>query len=347
MYNADGLIENYNHKRHLDKIEQKLEKKYPDLTRLVKASSIREFLRMIKPFEDLEHLSGHEVKSRLHQYYKSYIAGTRKALEFIELAKKYLWVQEELLQKTANWPQILEFVRTEALFGCIRLWKNKGKLNNLSTESQQVAQELDELFQQMSSASRAPGIAKKVDKIPEIRARIQFLFKYKRSDLLENLLLSFDKYHDPEAVLPYRYLVQGYLAELSTESEKALAHYQEVLVHGSGPLEEALLRIAKLNLRQGNNQLVNEALGCLAQLNVRYLMLYADNLRRNGLVLEAIDAYNIYINIFPQDIMAKIKLAQFYLEQKINDGAELMINHILEQNPNHETALKLKQQLPY
>jgi len=56
----------------------------------------------------------------------------------------------------------------------------------------------------------------------------------------------------------------------------------------------------------------------------------------------AIDSYNDYINFFPENTLSKLKLAALYIEIKVYEAAELMLEHILKESPGFESAISLK-----
>ena len=87
------------------------------------------------------------------------------------------------------------------------------------------------------------------------------------------------------------------------------------------------------------------ALQCLSQITPIYLPFYAEILRLNGDTLAAIDAYNDYINQFPEETITQLKLVSLYIENKTYAAAEIMLDHILTKNPGMEAAINIKNQL--
>jgi len=62
-------------------------------------------------------------------------------------------------------------------------------------------------------------------------------------------------------------------------------------------------------------------------------------------VMACIDAYNQYVKQFPADFLVQIQLVNIYTEIKIYDAAELMLDYILQQKPDYDVAVALKDQL--
>lgn len=346
LYNEQGIIENPKDKRQLDKLEHSLQRKHRDFSQLVQKFGVRDFLKMTKPFDD-DSWTAEEVKWRLNIYYKSYIAGAKRLIELLEQANANVHLRAEEVKEHPDWEFITKQCRVEKSYGRVRLWRNLQNTQELTAHTLQEFAELEQLFED-GLTKRHYGhyeTIKKFTNIALLKIRANSLFRHKKIDLLHHLLFALDKHQDQNAVIPYRYLINGYVAELEQSIDQALNCYQQVLEHGEGPLEEALARIVTIDLDISDGSLAHQAFECLAQLNPRYLIIYAESCRIHGKILPAIDAYIAYLSAFPEDLIAQLKLAQLYIEQKIYDGAELMVNHVLAKNPEQKTALIMKEKL--
>jgi len=83
----------------------------------------------------------------------------------------------------------------------------------------------------------------------------------------------------------------------------------------------------------------------LTQISPSYLPYQAELARILGDFMLAIDSYNAYISFFPEDILIKLKLVTLYIEIKAYDSADMMLEHILIEFPESESAIGLKNQL--
>jgi predicted Zn-dependent protease len=178
-----------------------------------------------------------------------------------------------------------------------------------------------------------------------VKQRAGLLFKHKRNEELHDLHAALDKHDEQSAAEPYRALINGYLAELENEPKKALDAYQQIVDGADVLLEEALSRIAGICIDQNDIHMANLSLQCLSQLSPIYLPFYAEMQRLHGDAVEAIDVYGRYIEQFPEDTAIQLKLAMLYIQCKVYDGAEMMLDYILQQKPNLAAALGMKQQL--
>lgn len=346
LYNAEGIIEDFKEKARLDKLEKVLRKKYRIYSRLVQVFGLRRFLRITKPFDD-DVATAEEVKWRLRVYYESYIYGATQLISLLEQAQHGLAMRAEEQKERPDWLKISAHSRVEKSFGRVRLWRTLTKNQHFSVEQEAVFAEFERIFSESLAAwlgENSHPVQQSTD-LSVVNARAQLLFKYNKTELLHNLLGALEKQPDTEAVLPYRHLIQGYLAELEGGAEQALQEYQQILDLGTEAIEEALLRIVSLDFKSGSGELAHQSLECLAQLNTRYSLFYARSCRVRGLIVDAIDTYIAYLALFPDDLRAQLQLAQLYLDQRIYDGAKMMLEYILLNNPGQERALLMKKTL--
>lgn len=346
MYNASGLIDNYKEKRRLDKLEQLLRRKYRHFGHLVRCFGIRNFLKMTKPFDD-DSWTSDEVKWRLRVYYQSYLDGSTRLINLIKDTKKRVIARAEEHKAEPDWSLIIEQARADKCYGRVHFWRTLPSAKDIPKKIQQIFSEFEETFSkelQRERANHAESMKKNTD-LSLLKHRSQMLFKYKKMDLLQHLLFALDKHHDPEGAIPYRCLIQGYIAELEHDPIRALDCYQEALAYPDGPMQEALLRITYLDFEVGTGDTAHRALECLALMNVRYLLFYGESCRLRGDTQSAVDAYMSYLTLFPEDVIVQLKLARIYMDQKIYDGAMIMIDLILKKHPKQETALLMKKKL--
>ena len=346
MYDEFGMISDYKDKRRLDKLEQLLKRKHRHYSRLVQTFGIRSFLKITKPFDD-DSWTAEEVQRVLRVYYKSYVDATAMLIVLLEKAEQKLVAREEEHKSIPDWDLIIAHCRQEQCFGRVRLWRKLNSAAQLSAEQQVVFEEFEQAFVDVLNKTKtAHGErAKKQSSLSFLRSRAQMLFQNQKEHLLKDLLLAIDKHEDQEGVKPYRYLIEGYIAQLHADYEAALNYYHQVIEGGGALIEDALLQIAIIDIQSETKALAHPALECLAQINTKYLLIYAESCRLHGDFLEAVDTYNRYLTAHPNDVIVQLKLAQLYIAMKVFDGAELMLDFILKNNPQQETALILKRAL--
>ena len=346
MYNAEGIIENYKDKHRLDKIEKKFKREYRQFTRLVKSFGIRRFIKLAKPFSD-EEWTAEEAKELGSVFYDAYLEGTALLLSLLDQAIERTQSRLEEYKVQPNVDRLIAQARKDHSYGRVRLWQLKFPQLMLTEQQQAIFCEFEQRFLDVLNNRQTKHFAsaQKRSSLSTLKQRAALLFKHKKIEDLQALLSGLDRHQEQQAAIPYRYLLNAYIAEINNQPDTALDAYQQIVIEADVLLEEALSRIANISIDQDNSASAQLALQCLAQINPSYLPLYAEILRLQDEPLQAIDAYNRYIALFPDDSLIQLKLAMLYIEQKIYAAAEIMLNYVLQKSPELSMALTVKQQL--
>lgn len=346
MYSDNGMVVNFEAKKKLDQIEKKFKREHRHFSKLVKRFGIRRFIKLAKPFSD-EEWTAEEAKQLGDVYYQAYVEGASKLLKLINEAIDRVTARHQENIDTPDFALLIEQARLDRSFGRVRLWRKKFAATSISSEVLEIFDEFEQRFIEIvnNMHTRHYVRAKSHNNLASVRQRAGLLFKHKKPDELRDLLAALDKYVDKEAASSYCYLINGYLAELGGDSVQALEAYQRVVDIGSVLLEEALVRIAAMSIDHKNESMADLSLQCLSQLNPVFLPMYAEMRRLHGDFMGAVDAYVSYINQFPVDVSVQMKLAMLYVEFKIYDGALMMLEHILQNQPGMEAARVVMQHL--
>ncbi len=346
MYNTQGVIENYKDKRQLDKIEKKLNRDHRQYSKVVKRFGIRSFIKITKPFTD-EDWSAEEAKEIGNAYYEAYRDGAIAILKLINDAIERAHSRLEESNPEPDFKLLINQWRKDRSFGRAKLWQQNHLDAIIPKSVQTELNDLEKLFTSVLDNKNTAHMAraKSYTSLSMLKKRAGLLFKHQKTQELNDLLSGLDKHEEQTTTTPYIDLINGYLAELQDDTEAAIETYHNIINNEDSPLlEEALLRIAviSINTNDINNTNAYLALQCLSHLNPFYLPFYAEILRLRGDIMAAIDAYNHYISEFSEDTLAQIKLATLYMENKIYDAAELMLNYILTKTPDSKAATDLK-----
>ncbi|MDP3334683.1 MAG: DUF115 domain-containing protein [Methylococcaceae bacterium] len=344
MYNSDGRIENYKEKRELDKIEKQLKTKYRNYSKLVKKFAVRDFIKITSP-HDSDDWDAEKAQRLGDIYYQAYQSGANKLLMFINEAISRTQSRQEELKIEPDFNLLLKQWNQDQSYRRATFWLTRHDSAHLPKDTILKLQAIQEQFNQVltnQSTTFKTELTKR-STLPLLKSKIKLLFKHKKLDELKNLKTGFinDAKHDNKE--PYLLLINGYIAELENDFENALSNYNNIINLDNSPvLEEALLRVASISLEQQNPQNAFLAMNCLAQLSPLYLPYKAELARILGDFTLAIDSYNDYINFFPEDTLSKLKLTALYIDIKVYDAAELMLEYILKETPNLESAISLK-----
>jgi hypothetical protein len=346
MFNADGVIKNYKDKKLLDKIEKKFKREHRQFSRLVKKFGIRRFIVVAKPFVD-EEWTAEQVKQLGNIFYDAYLEGTGKLLNLLDDAAERVRARQTEHAETPDFTLFIKQCRQDKSLGRARIWRKKYAHTPIPADIAETFAEFEEQFTEILNEKNTRHFAgaQKHSSLSVLKQRAGLLFKHKKIEELQALLSGLEKHQQQSEAAPYRDLINAYLAELQLQPEEALAHYQQIVETAETLLEEALIRIADICINLNNLPSANLSLQCLSQLNPVYLPLYAELQRLQGNIVPAIDAYNQYINKFPADTFTQLKLAMLYAEHKIFDASQLMLDYILLNKPNLESAQAAKRQL--
>lgn len=256
------------------------------------------------------------------------------------------------LEETSDTPDfalLIEQWQQDKSYNRASMWKANHPSASIP---ENVAQEFNTLANKFQAILEATQTAFKqnIENLSALalsKTKAILLFKHQKVIALQNLKDGLDLHYAQESEKePYKLLIAGYIAELENNTELALQLYDGVIsIEDSPLLEEALLRVASISISQDNHANTLLALKCLSQLSPIYLPHYAESCRLTGDILEAIDSYNTYIQAFPEDTLHKLKLVNLYIEIKVYDAAELMLDHLLSIDPSMEMAQQLKSRI--
>lgn len=347
MYSSEGKIENYKEKRELDNIEKQLKRKYRNHSRLVKKFGVRNFIKITSP-NDSDNWDAEKAKTLGNTYYQAYLNATNTLLTLINSTIARTKSRQEELKESADISLLLKQWEQDKSYRRATLWLKKHPSAQYSEKLTLALQTMQVNFIELL-ANQDNEFKTKIAQhstLPLLKSKIKLLFKHKKIVELKNLKLGFMNSVIDENKAPYLLLIDAYLAELENEIETALTHYNNIINLDQSPLlEEALLRIASISLQQQNQKNALLAINCLSELSPIYLSYQAELARILGDYMLAIDSYNAYIEIFPEDILSKLKLISIYIDINVYEAAELMLDLILKTNPELESALALKSQL--
>ena len=250
MYNAEGLIEDYKDKRDLDQIEKKLKRNHK-YSEVVKLYGIRSFIKITRPFDD-EEWSAEETKELGNVYYRAYLDGAAKLLMLIDSALERTRSRQEESLDAPDFEKLFKQWGKDCSYVRAKLWQQKHlhvtipvsvveKFNEFSRKSKSV---LDE-----KNVVRQARLAKDFSSLTQLKQRAALLFKHKKTEQLNDLLLGLSKHDFQDEAVPYHYLIKGYLAELEINFEVAISAYHQVIDCENSPLlEESLTRIAAISI---------------------------------------------------------------------------------------------------
>ncbi len=350
MYNSQGIIENYKDKRTLDKIEKRLNSEHRLYSKLVKNFGVLSFIRITSPHDTSESWDAKKAKEIGKIYYESYQTGAQQLLLLLNAAVQRITIrQEESKENPTTISLLIEQWKKDKSYHRAAIWQQNHPDFNMPEDIKHEFDDLEKSFQEILNSSNTSfkQNLEKRSSLDLLKTKALILFRHHKKEELQNsqsgLALHYAKETEKE---PYRLLISAYIAELDNQPELALDYYNAILNIDQSPLlEEALQQIVSLTIAQNKHSETLLALKCLSQLSPVYLPHYAESSKLTGDILAAIDSYTAYIEFFPDDTVTKLKLAHLYIDIKVYEAAELMLDLIIANAPNMETAIQLKAQI--
>lgn len=332
-------------KRRMDRIERELTRKHRYFTRLITVMGIREFLKITRPFLDVE-FDVATAQSIGQSYYKAYRDGSKRMLKRLDDAQRRLDARIEEEQVSPDFARIFQQWEDDRHPGRARVWlaRHPQQSAALTPEIRNEFARLAGLYQETLCNTETSHLqrAKQHSDLGLVRLRARNLYHNQQLTELENLADAVGKHPERERALPYRHLVEGLIAELQNDPERALDCYFPIIEDNvTALLEDVLLRVAAISLNKGDGQNARVALECLASLSPVFQPQYAEILRMCGDTLAAIDVYNAHLDRFPKNLNAQLKLVRLYIDIDVKDGAKLLLDHILEKDTDNVAALSL------
>jgi len=350
LFGRNGVKADFKHKLRMDKIEEKLDGKYRKLTGLVKLFGLKSFLNIVRAPEQEADWSNEQIEEVTLHYYRTYEKSTVYFIETIDEVLMRIEARIEEETEPPDFKMLSELWKRDNQPGRTLVWhqNHPGCAERLGEVNRASLKELEEEFAAILLEEETTQLAniQKSHDIASVRSKAILLFKRKEAVELEALAQGLATYHDQEKALPYLHLVQGFLAELRDEHDKATEFYQALLVDPPHPAtEDALKQIAALALDRQDVENAVLALDCLSQISPVHLPLYGDLLKIINRYEDAFNAYNRYLTLVPNDIGIMMKLGIFCKEAGIREIAEDFFHRVIEKDPRNNAALALLAEL--
>lgn len=335
------------YKKKLDRIEKKLQSGYPDFTRLIKRVGIRNFLKMTHGEQDHQQWDDSDVERLGRVYYESYRDSAKCLLEMVKTARERVQSRLEEEQVCPDFNLLIKQWDKDEQPGRALVWKTRHGEKNIPQEYSAEFERLEKDFADVLADTETMHMAraKAWSQLGPVCGKLKLMYRRAEQESLEHLCESLETIDEQEANALY-HLGSGFLAELNKDVDAALGQYQLVIdllleEQEGAALEEALLRVFAISLDRQDVENALLSSNCLAGFSPAYLQYYADMLRLAGDKVSALDVYADYLAKVKGDISVMLKMGRLYLELEVEDGARLMFEMVLEQEPANQAAKHL------
>ncbi|MEW6445841.1 MAG: 6-hydroxymethylpterin diphosphokinase MptE-like protein [Pseudomonadota bacterium] len=348
FYQSQTREEALGHKSAMDGIEKTFKRKLRVFSRLTMIMGVRNFLKIARPFRSEayeEDFAQHEAD--LKHYYQCYRDGAKRLLELIRDAQARTASRlEELNPGSADIQALIAQWAGDQHYGRARMWlkTHRNSLEMLDAGSVEALRRCELDFEQQL-ASTDKGHMKLAKSFANPKASItqaRIFFQRRNDEGLASLILALSAHPDQDAISPYLHFARGAHAQLNGELDEAIAEFLEIIETAFQPLlEDTLKHVASIYLTKADADGACAALEALSLIAPIHRLHYADLLHTLGRTQEALDGYHEHVRIFPGDRIAQLKLAHIYASIGAHEAAEVMLTHILKEEPDNTTAQRL------
>ena len=346
LFGRKGRGADYKYKKRMDAIEETLDTTFKEINPVVRKWAVRGFLKLSRPDSERE-WSDAEIEEAGRRYYEIYRDNASAVIRRLDEVRQRVRMRMEEEQPKPNVKSLVAQWRKDGQPGRCHLFCDRhGK--PLETLEPHMAERFRELAAEYAALLAETEHDFKKYCVQErstpqgIRAKVISLYRRKDADKLRHFWSGLEK-SDIEDKEQYGLLINGHLAELAEDPDRAIRHYRQV----THPwlLTDAMLRQFTLSLMQNDLLAATAVSKRLADRSILYQPYHADLLRLSGKGREAVTAYNEYLNVVKGDFVTQLKLGKLHMEMGDGEAAGGVFRQILEEDPANKAASLYLQQL--
>ena len=321
----------------IDKIEFKINKKYKNLSQLVKFYGYFEFSKFLTTRE-VESWTQPQINQMTERYYEAFLSSCNQVFKLIESACNKL---QDRIMELGNTPfnTLAEQWKRDNQPGRCFIWKKMHPDYSFSADEKLFWMELNELYQLSLTQVRQVYVEtlNTGSAMEHVYTKILRLNKSKSHQglalLTHNLMPLTEK--DPEAKRLYHLALsfQLCLEQQPQQALDALLALPEELC-----TEMELKHIVLLALKLGKLELAEDTLVKILTHSDEYMPQYAHILKLRGKIQESVNVYLDYLEKYPSDTQTWIKLGLFMVELGQAEGAHTAFSNALKAAPDNQVA---------
>lgn len=335
LFGRNGMKPDFKYKIKMDKIEKKLNKSFSQFSVLVKTFGANVFLGTGLPVEASK-WSDEEIETMGKLYYQSYIVSADKVVCLVDRAIERLKCRIDEDSQTPDFTTILNQWRQDCHPGRVNLFRFRG--GRFPVQYADQIKELEAEFHEMLNKDIS-ALWEAARSLNGLSGKTLKLFRIKDREALCRLKDGIGNHRDQGKAAHFKQLIRGYILELDGNTEGALYEYQQMIGETVEPAtEDALKRIATISLQAQDVESALISLECLTGISPVYELQYADMLKISGDIDGALDMYCNYVERFPADIEALIKLVKIYQGLNNLEAVKMVLDFIFEQDPENAVA---------
>ncbi|MBT1075259.1 6-hydroxymethylpterin diphosphokinase MptE-like protein [Geobacter grbiciae] len=344
LFGRNGKERSFRHKVQMDKIERKLDRRYGDFSLLIKQFGLKKFLSILRTPKEEQEWTDEQIEKATRDYYQAYMAGTIQLLAVTNSALSRIEARIEEEKSSPDCDLFISQWLRDGQPGRGRLWlrNHPAAAQCLSEAILGKFRDLDDQFTHLMTDEQTirMELLEKGYDLKHIRSKARLLFRRGERQELEAMATGITSHPDREKAEPYLHFINGLIAELQQEPNRAIECYQHLLVDPPHPTtEDALRQIASLAIAGNDVENALLALECLSRMSPAYLSPYGEILKALGRYDEAFDAFNRYLSIAPKDVGTLVTLGILCRDAGLADTARDLFARVLENDPTNRVAL--------
>ncbi|QFU23534.1 DUF115 domain-containing protein [Shewanella eurypsychrophilus] len=328
--------EKYLHK--IGRIQSKLDKKYSYLSKLLKVYGLGYFVSFMDP-GSVDEWEKDKLRESGKLYYRAYFNSAKGLLYLVRKAKNRTESRLEELKKNPDFDSIFAQWEQDSQFGRAVIWKDNQSLDNISEQvKHQFEKHIEQFYLELNEQDTLQSqIVSKLASIDNIDSRVMQLFAKKNIEALKKISLGLSLQSSQDAnCQSMTSLVDGLVLMLEGDKVNALAMLQKT--SSEKHRVHALNQIIALSLSLNELTSAMDSLAELSEFSPRYLpkLAHLQFLTQDNLA--AVDSYNTYLQLFPEDVHAWLELAKIFIALGVCDAAEVAYTEVLRLDPDNVVA---------
>ncbi|MDH1469600.1 6-hydroxymethylpterin diphosphokinase MptE-like protein [Shewanella sp. GD03713] len=321
----------------IDKIELKINKKYKNLSQLIKFYGYFEFSKFLTTRE-VESWMQPQINQMTERYYEAFLSSCDQVFKLVESACNKL--QDRINElKTTPFNTLAEQWKRDNQPGRCFIWKRMHPDYSFSADEKLLWTKLNNLYQLSLTQVRQVYVEalNTGSAMEHVYTKILRLNKSKSHQglalLTHNLMPLTEK--DPEAKRLYHLALsfQLCLEQQPQQALDALLALPEELC-----TEMELKHIILLALKLSKLELAEDTLVKILTHSDEYMPQYAHILKLRGKIQESVNVYLDYLEKYPSDTQTWIKLGLFMVELGQAEGAHTAFSNALKAAPDNQVA---------
>lgn len=331
-------IESGKHKAKLDKIEHTLNKKYHSTSLFIRTYGIQYFVQCVQP-SDMESWTDEQLHMTGATYYTAYIHSSELLLKQLNEIEYRLTIRIAEYTSSPNLKTLTNYWEENNELGRVLIFalNNKADIES-STENQHFINQASQAFLDTFKVPTTNEIV--LAREPEqtkIKAKIELYFKYKNKAGIENIVNALSNYTSTSnSISSSTNLAKAYLNILNGNNSDALDILTSMNTNDLCLPE--LKQIVGISAQLNKFDITTKYLTLLSDIDLSFQPKLAKSLQLQGKITEAIDVYNQYLQLTPQDIETWKALGKLYNSIGVNEAAQIAFEQVLSIDPNDSEA---------